>query len=429
MLDIKFLRENASLCEALLKRKDPDISLSLIIDLDKDIRSYKTKIESWVSEKKKLSQKLYLDKANAQEELEKQIDKLSQEIEEKSLLLKSLSNKLQELMSQLPNYPEEDVPISLSKDDNVIIKTFGSKPHFNFSPKNHLELNQIHHLFDFVSTAKTTGSGWPIYTNLGAQLEWALLSFMIHKQIQHEFNFCLPPLLVKKEILYGSGQIPKFNGQFYEVVDYPENLYLIPTAEVVLNGLHYDQILNESDFPIQYAAFSPCFRKEAGAAGAQERGLVRIHQFHKIEMFAFTTTPEQEEMMFSKMLTVAEDILTSLGLHHQLSLLTTGDMSFSATKTIDVEVWLPGQNRYYEVSSISKCSDFQSRRSNIRYRSQKTKKINYVRTLNGSGLATPRLMVALLENNQQKDGSIIIPKALQQYFPYSKLPIDNLDNE
>ncbi len=426
MLDIKLLRKNTSLCEALLKRKDPNITLSPIITLDKDIRSCKTLIESWISEKKKLSQELYLNKkipTSQQQELEKKIVKLSEKIEEKNLLLKNLSSNLQELMSQLPNFPEEDVPISLNKSDNVVIKTFGSKPNFNFLPKNHLELNQIHHLFDFVATAKTTGSGWPIYTGIGAQLEWALLSFMIEKQIQHGFNFCLPPVLVKKEILYGSGQIPKFNGQFYEVLDNPENLYLIPTAEVILNGLHHNQILYEKDFPFQYAAFSPCFRKEAGAAGAQERGLVRMHQFHKIEMFAFTTTSEQEELMFSKMLLVAQDILTSLELHHQLSLLTTGDMSFSATKTIDIEVWLPGQNRYYEVSSISKCSDFQSRRSNIRYRDEKTKEIHYVKTLNGSGLATPRLMVALIENNQQEDGTITIPKVLQKYFPHSKLTV------
>lgn len=425
MLDIKFLRKNTSLCEALLKRKDPSISLASVIDLDKNIRSYKTTIERWTAEKKKLSQEFYRNKnfTDKQKELEQRITELSQKIEEKTLLLKKLTHDLQEFISRLPNYPEEDVPISLSKDDNVVIKTFGSKPRFDFSPKNHLELNEIHHLFDFIATAKTTGSGWPIYKGIGAQLEWALLSFMIEKQIQHGFEFCLPPLLVKREILYGSGQIPKFNGQFYEVLDNPENLYLIPTAEVALNGLLHDQILNEEDFPIQYAAFSPCFRKEAGAAGAQERGLIRVHQFHKIEMFAFTTTTEQEVEMFSKMLSTAEDILTSLNLHHQLSLLTTGDMSFSATKTIDIEVWLPGQNRYYEVSSVSKCSDFQSRRSNIRYRDEETKELYYVKTLNGSGLATPRLMIALLENNQQEDGSIIIPQALQKYFPYPKLSV------
>lgn len=425
MLDIKFLRKNTSLCEALLKRKDPDISLTPLMDLDKNIRSYKNAIEGWTAEKKKLSQEFYHAKncADKQKELEQRITELSQKIEEKTLLLKKLTHDLQELMSRLPNYPEEDVPISLSKDDNVVIKTFGSKPHFDFSPKNHLEINEIHHLFDFIATAKTTGSGWPIYKGIGAQLEWALISFMIEKQIEHGFEFCLPPLLVKREILYGSGQIPKFNGQFYEVLDNPENLYLIPTAEVALNGLLYDQILNEENFPIQYAAFSPCFRKEAGAAGAQERGLVRIHQFHKIEMFAFTTTVEQEAEMFSKMLRTAEAILTSLNLHHRLSLLTTGDMSFSATKTIDIEVWLPGQNRYYEVSSVSKCSDFQSRRSNIRYRDKETKELHYVKTLNGSGLATPRLMIALLENNQQEDGSIIIPQALQKYFTYSKLSV------
>ena len=224
----------------------------------------------------------------------------------------------------------------------------------------------------------------------------------------------MPPLVVKKEILFGSGQLPKFENQQYKLKDEEHDLYLIPTAEVALNGMHYDEILDEECLPLRYAAYTQCFRKEAGAAGSQERGLIRMHQFNKVEMFAFTT-PEQSEAQFDEMVRNAEKILEGLEIHYRSMLLVTGDMSFASAKTIDVEVWLPGQNRYYEVSSISNCTDYQARRSQIRYR-PKGGKTALVHTLNGSGLATSRLMVALLENNQQADGSILIPKALQPYL-------------
>lgn len=274
-------------------------------------------------------------------------------------------------------------------------------------------------MLDFRLSAKTTGSGWPAYRGMGARLEWALLSYMLDKQYSKGFTLWMPPLAVRQDILFGSGQIPKFDGQYYPVEDGDKQLFLIPTAEVVLNGFHSNEVLELSDLPLMYAAFSPCFRREAGAAGANERGLVRMHQFHKIEMFSFATL-ETEDVVFEKFLEVAEEILQELGLHYRLSLLSTGDMSFTATKTIDVEVWLPGQKSYYEVSSISKCGDYQSRRSNTRYKN-KDGKMSFVHTLNGSGLATPRLFVAILENYQQKDGSVKIPKVLQPYLDNKEL--------
>ncbi|MEG0037208.1 MAG: serine--tRNA ligase [Victivallaceae bacterium] len=416
MLDIKLIRKNPEQCEKLLKRKVSDVSLSEILTLDERIRNLKTESERLVSHKKTLSEKIRLAKSdpNLKIQLIQEVDDLKEKIAFLEQQLTQTKDEFFRRMSYLPNYPEETVPVAEGKEGNIVIKSWSEKPTFNFHPLNHLELNDKHVLFDFERTAKTTGSGWPAYRNLGAKLEWALLSFMMDKQVEHGFELWLPPLLVKKDILFGSGQIPKFDGQYYKVEDGNQSLYLIPTAEVVLNGLHSNEIFRESELPLTYAAFSPCFRREAGAAGAQERGLVRVHQFHKIEMFAFTT-PEQNQIIFDKMLATAEDILISLGLHYQLSLLSTGDMSFTACRTIDVEVWLPGQSRYYEVSSISNCSDYQARRSNIRYKDQDNR-LHFAHTLNGSGLATPRLMVALLENNQTVDGSIIIPQVLRKYL-------------
>jgi len=225
----------------------------------------------------------------------------------------------------------------------------------------------------------------------------------------------MPPILVHKEVMYGSGQLPKFENQLFKIRDEDYHLYLIPTAEVALNGLYAEEILPEEDLPLKYIAYTPCFRREAGAAGSQERGLIRMHQFNKVEMFCFTR-PEESMKIFDLMMSGAEEILQGLGLHYRNMLLVTGDMSFASAHTVDIEVWLPGQNRYYEVSSVSNCTDYQARRSNIRFRGKQDDKPQFVHTLNGSGLATSRLMVALLENNQNADGSVNIPSVLQKYL-------------
>ena len=303
---------------------------------------------------------------------------------------------------------------SLDPKDNVCIKTHLQKPKFDFQFKNHVELNDQLKLFDFKRGAKISGSNWPVYRNMGARLEWALLQFMMDFHIKNGFTPILPPHLVKKETMFGSGQLPKFSEQLFKINDKDFELYLIPTSEVALNGLHMDEIFESSDLPLKYVSYTPCFRREAGAAGSQERGLIRMHQFNKVEMFCFTT-PDHSETLFKEMVHSAEKILESLELHYRSMLLVTGDMSFASAKTIDVEVFLPGQDRYYEVSSISNCTDYQARRSQIRYRN-KEGKVEILHTLNGSGLATSRLMVAILENNQQKDGSVIIPKVLRPYL-------------
>lgn len=421
MLDIKLIRKEKEKIEQLIQRKEPDLHLDDIITLDETTRSLKSETESLKARRKSLSSEigaLKKEKKNA-DDLMSQVRSMGDQISSLDHKLADTEKQFQEALSCIPNIPMDEIKVSQDKEENVCLKTIGEKPQFSFSPKNHVELNEKLHLFDFQKPAKTSGTGWSAYKGIGAQLEWALLSYMIDVQVMNGFEFWLPPLMVRPHIMFGSGQIPKFNGQFYQIDDKEHELYLIPTAEVVLNGLHYDEIIEEDQLPLKYAAYTPCFRKESGAAGAQERGLIRTHQFNKVEMFCYTK-PEQSEAMFDQMINVAEQVLEGLQLHYQLSLLVTGDMSFTAAKTVDIEAWLPGQDRYYEVSSISNCTDYQARRSHIRYK-KGTDKPELVHTLNGSGLATSRLMVALLESNQNEDGSINLPPVLQEKLGMTKL--------
>lgn len=414
MLDIKLIRKDRKDVEAKLRRKEPDLDLGSVLELDDRLRHLITEAEHLKALRNEKSKLVGEKKRKGEpvEELMEEVRKIGENISSLDNEQKEVEEAFRNALSRIPNIPMDDVKDSQDKEDNEVIKIVGEMPAFSFEPKNHLELNEKLNLFDFHRTAKTSGAGWPAYRGMGARLEWALLNYMIDIQLLNGFEFWLPPLMVRPPIMFGSGQIPKFDGQFYEIRDEEHPLFLVPTSEVVLNGLHYDEIIPEEDLPIKYAAFTPCFRREAGAAGAQERGLIRVHQFNKVEMFCFTT-PEQSEEMLEQMIGVAEEILQGLGLHYRLAKLVTGDMSFTAAKTIDIEVWLPGQNRYYEVSSLSTCTDYQARRSQIRYR-PKGGKPELVHTLNGSGLATPRLMVALLENNQNADGSVTLPPVLAE---------------
>lgn len=416
MLDLKFLRKDPDSFEKKLKSKDPEVNLSLLLELDEKVRQLKTKVEEIKSKRNHLSKEIGEKKRQGQDtsSLMQEVAGLGDEIATLDTSLKMTEEELQERLSSLPNLPMDGIKVSLDPKDNVCIKTFGEKKTFPFAFKNHLELNEKLDLFDFKRGAKISGSGWPVYRGLGARLEWALLNYMLDIHLENGFTQWMVPHLVRPEIMYGSGQLPKFAKQLFKIEDEDYHLYLIPTSEVAINGLHYDEILKEEELPLKYVSYSPCFRREAGAAGSQERGLIRVHQFNKVEMFAFTT-PEQSAEMFEQMMASAEEILQGLNLHYRNMLLVTGDMSFAAAKTVDIEVWLPGQNRYYEVSSISNCTDFQARRSQIRYR-KKEEKAELVHTLNGSGLATSRLMVALLENNQREDGSIALPLVLHKYM-------------
>jgi len=416
MLDLKELRNNPKELEAKLKNKVPETTLSPILALDERLRALKTEVEELKSKRNHTSKEIGQRKQKGEDvsQVMAEMGALGEKIAKLDHEVVKTEGEFNYLLSVLPNVPMDDVPVSPSPKDNVCIKEWGEKRAFTFPFKNHVELNEKLRLFDFARGAKIAGSGWPLYIGLGARLEWALLNFMLDTHRRNGFIQVIPPLLVRPEIMFGSGQLPKFESQLFKIKDEDYNLFLIPTSEVPINGMHADEILEEEQLPLKYTAYTPCFRREAGAAGSQERGLIRTHQFNKVEMFCLTK-PEDSPRVYEEMLSSAEEVLQGLGLHYRNMLLTTGDMSFAAAKTIDIEVWLPGQNRYYEVSSVSNCTDFQSRRSQTRYR-QKGEKPQFVHTLNGSGLATSRLMVALLENNQQEDGTILVPKVLHKYL-------------
>lgn len=416
MLDIKLIRENAKAVEAKLKTKDPSISLDLLVSLDHQIRAKKTAVETLKAERNEVSKQIGELKRQGKEihDVTAKMTAQADQIKAIDAELAILEDKFHSEIARLPNVPMDGIKVSPDPKENVMIKEWGKKREFDFSFKNHLELNDRLGLFDFKRGAKISGAGWPVYKGMGARLEWALLQYMISIHIKNGFTQWIPPVLVREETVYQSGQLPKFASQQFRVHDEDFNLYLIPTAEVALNGMHSEEIIPTEELPLKYIAYTPCFRREAGAAGEKERGLIRTHQFNKVEMFCFTK-PEESETLFQMMMASAEEILQGLELHYRNMLLVTGDMSFAAAKTVDIEVWLPGQNRYYEVSSVSNCTDYQSRRSNIRFR-HKEDKPEFVHTLNGSGLATSRLMVSILENNQNADGSVNVPKVLQPYL-------------
>jgi seryl-tRNA synthetase len=416
MIDIKLIRANREAVEKKLRTKDPLIDLTEIVMLDDKIRVLKMSVEELKARRNHLSKEIGERKRQKQDasDLMEEVARHGDKITGLDHQLSTLEAELNQQLSCLPNLPEDDIKVSPDPKDNVCIKSFGEKREFDFPFKNHVELNERLDLFDFKRGAKISGSGWPVYKDLGARLEWALINYMIDIHLENGFQMWMVPHLVRPETMYGSGQLPKFEKQLFKISDEDYQLYLIPTSEVALNGLHLDEILREEELPKKYISYTPCFRREAGAAGSSERGLIRMHQFNKVEMFAFTK-PDQSAEMFSQMLKSAETILQGLNLHYRNMLLVTGDMSFAAAKTVDIEVYLPGQNRYYEVSSVSNCTDYQARRSQIRYR-HKEEKPEFVHTLNGSGLATSRLMVALLENNQNEDGSVTLPVVLHKYL-------------
>jgi len=416
MLDIKLLRKDRQIIEAKLKTKDPNVNLTPILELDEEVRALKTEAEEIKNNRNLLSKQIGEKKRSGEDTsslmsdvsgLGKKVSDLDHKIAEKEALLI-------DLLSRLPNIPSSEAKVSQNVEDNVVLRTHGKKPTFSFEPKNHVELNEQLHLFDFKRAAKIAGSSWPAYKKNGAKLEWALLNYMLDIHQENGFTFWLPPLMVRPEIAFGSGNLPKFKDQLFKIHDEDYHLYIIPTSEMALMGLHNNEILEAQDLPLRYVSYTPCFRREAGGLGAQERGLIRMHQFNKVEMFAYTR-PEDSEAMFEEMVKSAEEILRGLDLHFRTTFLVTGDMSFSAAKTLDIEVWLPGQNRYYEVSSVSNCTDFQARRSNTRFKFKEDKP-QFCHTLNGSGLATSRLMVALLENNQREDGCVEIPIVLHKYL-------------
>lgn len=413
MLDIKLIREDPEGVLKKLQTKDAAISLDRALGLDQQLRDFKHKVEELKAERNAESKKIGEMKRSSEDtsSLMARMGELAEQVKGLDHQLKEVEEELHVELSRLPNVPMDDIPVHMDPKENVLISEFGKKPEFGFAFKNHLELNEKLKIFDFKRGAKMSGTGWPVYRGMGARLEWALLQYMLEIHLKNGFEQVMIPHCVRPEAMYAAAQLPKFKDQLFAISDKDYELYLIPTAEVGLNGLYMDEIIEE--LPKKMVSYTPCFRREAGAAGAGERGLIRIHQFNKVELFCITT-PEESAKVFDQMVASAEEVLQGLGIHYRNMLLVTGDMSFASARTVDIEVWLPGQEHYYEVSSVSNCTDFQARRSKMRFRGDDGKP-QFVHTLNGSGVATSRLMVGLLENNQQEDGSVLIPKALQKY--------------
>lgn len=416
MLDIKLLLEDPQHYESLLKRKDPEISLVVTLEIYKNYKEKNAALES--------AQAAMNQKAKQIGQMKQQGEEISATVEELSTLkarlgalkeeVSALEKSFNDLMSFLPNLPDPDLKVSMDPKDNEVVKEYGDKPSFPFEIKHHVEIATDLDLIDFERGAKVAGRGFPIYKGLGARLEWALLQFMIDYHIENGYEMHLLPHLAKPEALFHAAQLPKFEDQLFKIRDEDYHLYLIPTSEVVLNGMHSEEIFDPTSLPKKYVGFTPCFRREAGAHGKNERGLIRVHQFNKVEMFCFTK-PEKSEEMLIEMRASAEMLLEKLGLHYRTTRLVSGDTSFVARKTYDIEVWLPGQDEYKEVSSVSNCWDFQARRSKTRFRNPDGKP-EHVHTLNGSGLATSRVLVAILEQCQREDGRVEIPQVLQSYM-------------
>ena len=328
--------------------------------------------------------------------------------------LKSVEQETNDFLLTIPNMPHESVPVGRTEDDNEIVRSWGVAPELSFQPKEHWELGEKLGILDFDRASKIAGSRFSLYKGAGARLERALINFMLDLHTEdHNYTEILPPFIANRTTMTGTGQLPKFEDDLFKLdgLDY----FLIPTAEVPLTNIFQKEILNEEDLPVYFAAHTPCFRKEAGSYGKDTKGLIRQHQFNKVELVKFST-PETSDDELEGLLSNAEEVLKRLGIHYRVVNLCTGDIGFSAAKTYDIEVWLPGQGVYREISSCSNFGDFQARRAGIRYRKKGEKKTEFVHTLNGSGLAVGRTVVAVLENFQQADGSVLIPEALQHYM-------------
>ena len=416
MLSIDIIRNNTKEVEQGLARKGEKLLINEIIKLDESYRSDLAQANEMRAKRNVASDKIAQEKKLGKNS-DKAINamrKLSQQIKVLEEKTQSSKNELDQLLLALPNIPHESVPEGKDEKNNQLVREWGETPDRDFKITAHLELGKALSLFDFERGAKISGSGFPLYTGKGAKLERALINFMLDFQTeQNGYKEIFPPFVVKPESAVTTGQLPKLADDMY--VSEKDDLWLIPTAEVPLTNIHQNEILSEDHLPINYTAYSACFRREAGSYGKDTRGFLRVHQFNKVELVKFVK-PENSYKELEKLVGQAESILQSLGLKYRVIELCTGDLSFAAAKCYDLELWAPGEEKWLEVSSCSNFEDFQARRGNIRYRKNSDKKVEYVHTLNGSGVATPRLLVALLETYQNKDGTIAIPEPLQPYF-------------
>jgi seryl-tRNA synthetase len=431
VLDIKLIREKPDFVrQRLATRNAGDEALvEKILQTDDARRKLLAEVEALKSQRNRVSKEIGAlmgqKKIEEAEAKKKETRDLGDRITQLDKEVADCDAERDKLMLQLPNLPHESVPTGKSAEDNPEIRTFGQKPLFSFKPKTHVELCESLKLVDFARGAKLSGSGFILYTNWGAKLERALIQFLLDLHTnEHGYTEVSPPLMVAPQCLVGVGQFPKFKDQYYGVAEGDKTeelgkLYLIPTAETPVANIHREEILKESQLPINYCAYTPCFRGEAGAAGVGTRGMIRVHQFDKVELIKIVP-PERGYEEHEKMVANAERVLQLLGLHYRLIMLCTGDMGFGSAKTYDIEVWAPGQGSYLEVSSVSNCEDFQARRMNMRYKTE-TGENKFPHILNGSGTALARLFVALIETNQQPDGSVTIPAALQPYLKTDRI--------
>ena len=414
MIDIKLLQKDFDSMSKALEKKG--VTQEILANLKKQVEQAKEKrkeMEASQATQKKLSQQFGAYKKEGKDvtPLQDEINQLKENKQKLEDEVREIESSLQNIAMGIPNLPDEDVPLGADENENVVLATIGEKPSFTFEPKEHWELGENNGMIDFTRGVKLAKSRFAALKGIGARLERALINYFLDFNRERGFEEWYVPFMANTNTLEGTGQLPKFGDDLFKIEG--EDLYLIPTAEVCLTNLYNDEIVDKDELPMLLTSYTPCFRKEAGSAGRDTRGMIRQHQFDKVEMVAITT-PEQSAQIFEKMVNCASDLLTSLGLPHQKVQLCTGDLGFSAATTIDLEVWLPGQNTYREISSISNTREFQARRAKIRYKDGKKNLLCH--TLNGSSLAVGRTLVAVMENYQNEDGSITIPDVLKKYM-------------
>lgn len=421
MLDIKLIRENPEKVNELLKRRNPDLSIDAVLAVDEERRQIQTQADELRAKRKNESQKIGIMKKNGEntDAIQEDVRKLGDEIkalEEKQV---ELDEKQRNLLLYTPNIPDETTPIGASDADNVEVSKWGEPTKFDFEFKAHWDLCEEKNLVDFERGVKISQSRFTLYRGKGAKLERAVINFFLDEHTEKQgYEEILPPFMCNSATMTGTGQLPKFKEDMYKCVD--EDLYLIPTAEVPVTNIYQNEILSEDDLPKYMTAYTPCFRREAGSAGKDTRGLIRVHQFNKVEMVKLCT-PETSKDEHEKLTEDAEDMLKKLNLPFRRVALSTGDIGFSANKCWDLEVWMPSYNAYKEISSCSNFGDYQARRANIRYKEKATGKTRFVHTINGSGLAVGRTVAAIIENFQQADGTIIVPEVLRKYTGFDKI--------
>jgi seryl-tRNA synthetase len=415
MLDARFVREHIDVIKKSLMERNASIQFDEFLRLEEQRRTLLKEAEELRNRRNVVSEevgKLKKQKQDAATLIE-EMKGVSDRIRELDERLKSLEESTNEFLLNVPNIPHESVPVGRDETENVVVRRWGEPGQFDFEPLNHWDIGEALGIIDFERAAKIAGARFSMTKGFGAKFERALMNFMLDQHATKGYQEVLPPIIVNRDSMRGTGQLPKFEMELFRIVD-PE-FYLIPTAEVPVTNIHRNEILNEKDLPIYYTAYTPCFRREAGSYGKDVRGLIRQHQFNKVELVKFVR-PEDSYAELESLTMNAEDILRKLELPYRVIALCTGDIGFSAAKTYDLEVWLPGQQKYREISSCSNFADFQARRANIRFKREGKKGTEFVHTLNGSGLAIGRSLVAILENYQQKDGSVIVPEVLRPYM-------------